>query len=70
MKLNKWLDQEPGRTKALAEHFGITLSAVSQWRTNGVPKNKMLEVELFTNGEVTVREMLQQLSTPEPTKEA
>lgn len=68
MKFDKWLDQETGRTKALADYFGVTLGAITQWRTNGVPKNRMLDVHQISNGAVTFEEMLMlssRLSTSE-----
>lgn len=55
---SNWLDAEPKRTKKLAEHLGRTASAVSQWRTNGVPVDLMKSVRNFTNGEVTLEEMI------------
>ena len=58
MQLSTWLDQEKGRTAALAEHFQITLSAVTQWRTNGVPKERMKEVRDFSCNQITLEEML------------
>lgn len=58
MNLNEWLDKEAKRTKKLAEHLGRTASAVSQWRTNGVPVDLMKSVRNFTNGEVTLEEMI------------
>lgn len=58
MKLNEWLNQEVGRAAKLASHFGRTASAISQWRTNGVPVDLIKSVRDFTGGEVTVDEML------------
>lgn len=58
MKLNEWLDKEVGRATKLASHFGRTASAVSQWRENGVPIHFIKSVRDFTDGEVTVEEML------------
>jgi DNA-binding transcriptional regulator YdaS (Cro superfamily) len=58
MNLNDWLDLELGRSVALAQHFGLTRSAISQWRTNGVPPSRMKAVRDFTNGEVTLEEMV------------
>ena len=53
-----WLDAEKGRAAFLAEHFNITPSAVSQWRDNGVPVNKMKEIRDLTGGAVTLDDML------------
>lgn len=58
MKLNDWLNTEVGRAARLAAHFGRTASAISQWRTNGVPVDLIKAVRDFTGGEVTVDEML------------
>ena len=51
MDLTEWLDA-PGRVTAMAKHFGLTHSAVSQWKTNGVPLRHMRAVSDFTSGEV------------------
>lgn len=59
MNISEWLDKEPNRTTVLAKHFGLTLGAISQWRKNGVPKRRMRAVETFTDGSVTVREMIE-----------
>jgi len=60
-----WLDKEDGRAAAIASHFGLTRSAVSQWRSNGVPVSKMKAIRDFTQGEVTLEEMV-----PESTAKA
>jgi DNA-binding transcriptional regulator YdaS (Cro superfamily) len=61
MTLTDWLSQESGRMTALAAHFALTPSAVSQWRTNGVPPSRMKAVREFTAGAVTLDDMV-----PEP----
>jgi DNA-binding transcriptional regulator YdaS (Cro superfamily) len=61
MKLAHWLDAERGRLSKLAAHFELTQSAVSQWRTKGVPVDRMKAVRDFTSGAVTLEDML-----PEP----
>jgi phage terminase Nu1 subunit (DNA packaging protein) len=58
MRFNDWLDAERGRASKVAEHFGVTLSAVSQWKTNGVPVEKMLGVHELTDREVSLEELL------------
>lgn len=58
MKLTDWLDADRGRLTALAQHFGLTQSAVSQWRTNGVPPQRMKAVRDFTAGAVTLDDMV------------
>lgn len=58
MKLAHWLDAERGRLSKLAAHFALTQSAVSQWRTNGVPVDRMKAVRDFTGGEVGLEDLL------------
>ena len=65
MKLPEWLAAVPGRTTAMAEHFGITPAAVVQWKTNGVPVNRMRAVRAFTRRAVTFDEMVPELVTRE-----
>ena len=62
MKLTDWLDADRGRLKAMALHFDVTQSAVSQWRTNGVPRTRMRAVLEFTGGQVSLEEMLEPAS--------
>ncbi len=62
MNLQTWLDEEWGRSARLARHFGVTPGAVSQWRRQGVPLARMKAVRSFTQGEVSLEDML-----PEPT---
>lgn len=58
MNITDWLEAEKGRSAALAAHFGKTPSAVSQWKTNGVPLSLMKAVREFTGGQVTLEEMV------------
>lgn len=58
MKLSSWLDADRGRLTSMAAHFGLTQSAVSQWRTNGIPPSRMKAVRDFTQGEVALDDML------------
>jgi DNA-binding transcriptional regulator YdaS (Cro superfamily) len=58
MNFPSWLDADRGRLTAVAAHFGLSQSAVSQWRTNGVPPGRMKAVRDFTDGAVTLDEML------------
>lgn len=64
MKLTTWLDADRGRLTAMASHFGLTQSAVSQWRANGIPPGRMKAVRDFTGNEVTLDEMLPDATTP------
>jgi predicted transcriptional regulator len=36
-----WIDGQPARLTAVAELLGVTKSAVSQWRKNGVPLKRI-----------------------------
>lgn len=58
MNFTNWIDAERGRLTALAIHFDLSQSAVSQWRGNGVPPKRMRAVCDFTNGAVSLDEML------------
>lgn len=58
MDLITWLGAEKGRSLALAQHFGVTPAAVSQWKRNGVPLGNMKAVRQFTEGQVTLEEMV------------
>ena len=58
MTLFDWIDAESGRLTAMAEHFGLTASAVSQWRANGVPLWRMQSVSDYTGGAVAVESMV------------
>lgn len=65
MRFDDWLDAERGRLKRVAEHFGVSPSAVSQWRANGVPVDNILPLHEFTGKEVS----LEDLVTRPPVKE-
>ena len=58
MTLHDWLDMEPGRARRLAEFLRCSKTAVSLWRDNGVPMDRMRQVADFTEGAVTVDDML------------
>ena len=57
MNFSTWIDAGKGRASAVAQQFGRTPGAISQWRY-GVPSRLMLQVREFTKGEVTLEEML------------
>lgn len=63
MHFNQWLEAAKGRSAALAAHIDRDRSAISQWKTNGVPVDLMKAVRDFTGGEVTLEEMV-----PEPAR--
>ena len=70
MHIDQWLDLEQGRTTATAERFGVSVSAVSQWRTTGVPVRLWRLMAEWTQGQVSVDEMLAIVESKHPTKEA
>lgn len=57
MQLFDWLDADPGRAAALAQHLRISRGALSQWRPFNVPVRHMPAIARFTKGKVTVAEM-------------
>lgn len=61
MTLTEWLEAAPGRLSAMAAQLGITHSAVSQWKRNGVPLARMREVADITDGAVSFEELLQEM---------
>lgn len=65
MDLNAWLESEEGRSASLAAHFSVTPAAISQWKRNGVPVDRMKSVRDFTGGAVSLEEMV-----PEPIEQA
>jgi DNA-binding transcriptional regulator YdaS (Cro superfamily) len=58
MDLHQWLDAEEGRAKWLAESLGVSKSAVSNWRLQGVPMLHMERIEALTAGAVRPDSML------------
>jgi len=58
MNFTEWLDSERGRAVLVAKHFAVTLGAVSQWKTDGVPPDRMRDVARLSDGAVSVDEML------------
>jgi phage terminase Nu1 subunit (DNA packaging protein) len=67
MRLHAWLDDEPGRATRLAQVFGVTLSAVSQWRSIGAPVKYLRRIVLETRGAVTIDELLADIEArPQP----
>lgn len=59
MNLKAWLDAERGRSTRLSQELGVSLSRISQMADDGVPPKYMLAVRDFTDGEVTLEEMVQ-----------
>jgi hypothetical protein len=58
MDLHTWLDARKGRSRDLAAHLGVSKTAVSLWRDNGVPVAYMPRINVFTGGEVGIDEMV------------
>ena len=69
MNFSTWIDAGKGRSAAIAQHFGRTPGAISQWRL-GVPARLMRQVRDFTGGEVTLDEMLEERELSTTQKEA
>jgi hypothetical protein len=58
MTFTEWLDGERGRPTLVATYFGVSISAVTQWRTNGVPVDRMVDVRALTENAVSLEEMV------------
>jgi hypothetical protein len=63
MTFPQWLDAQRGRATLIAEHFDISMSAITQWRTNGVPIDRMFAVRDLTHGAVSLEEMVEHAAT-------
>lgn len=50
-----WLDAERGRAAMLADRYGITREAVSQWRDQ-VPRRRLLDLSRVTG--ISVEDLL------------
>jgi len=60
MTFSEWLDVERGRVQRVAERFQCTPSAVSQWRSNGVPRSLILELHELIGDDVPLEELVRQ----------
>lgn len=58
MHLKNWLSLERGRATALADRLGLTQGRITQMADDGVPAKYMLAVREFTEGEVSLEDML------------
>ncbi len=58
MTFSEWIAAERGRLTLVAQRFGITKSAVSQWAANGVPVDRLVDVRDLTDGAVSIEEMV------------
>jgi hypothetical protein len=72
MELHQWLDQPENAGKAawLADQLARSKTAVSLWRTEGVPMPLMQRVSDLTDGAVTVEAMLMHALTCKTAKPA
>lgn len=61
MDLHQWLDipRNRGKAQELAQHLGVHKTAVSLWRDNGVPLDRMAEVSRFSKGVVKIKDMVE-----------
>lgn len=57
MELHTWLGAKHGRAKWLAEKLGVSKTAVSLWRANGVPVIYMPKIADLTAGDVSIEDM-------------
>lgn len=57
--LKNWLEEERGRSLALAKHLGLSQGRISQIAAEGVPDKYKLKVQAFTGGAVTLRSMVE-----------
>lgn len=56
--LRDWIDEERGRSAALAAHLGVSPARMTQITDAGVPVKFMLQVFGFTRGAVTLESMI------------
>jgi DNA-binding transcriptional regulator YdaS (Cro superfamily) len=58
MNLHQWLSEEDGRATRMAADFGVSRSAVSQWRSSGAPTRFLRRIVEATGGAVSLEELL------------
>lgn len=58
------VEKKVGGRRQLAERLGIEVSAVQQWHGNGIPADRVLELEAATEGEVTRHDLRPDLFGP------
>lgn len=64
MTFSEWIESKRGRLSEVAEHFDVSLSAVTQWKTNGVPIDRMFAVRELSGGVVSIDDMVASKSAP------
>ena len=57
LTFSEWLDEVPGRAIETARHFGVSESAVSQWRAM-VPRDRILPIHSYTKRKVSIRALV------------
>lgn len=59
MKFNQWVNEQRGRSLAIARAVGVTPPVVSHWTTGkkAIPAEHCQAIFRFTGGEVTIPEM-------------
>lgn len=70
MTFAEWIELKRGRLSEVAEHFDVSLSAVTQWKTNGVPLDRMFAVRDLSEGVVSIDDMVAAKSAPDAQREA
>lgn len=60
MRFADWLEEERGRLAFVADHFGVSQSAVGQWKNDGVPVDRMRAIRALSRDRVTLDEMLEE----------
>lgn len=58
MRLHDWLSQEEGRATRLAAEFGVSKSAISQWRAVGAPVRCFRRIVDISAGVVTLDDLV------------
>lgn len=58
MRLHEWLSEEEGRATRLAAEFGVSKSAVSQWRSGGAPVRCFRRIVELSEGLVTLDDLV------------
>lgn len=59
MNLKMWLEEERGRSKALADLLDVSPGRITQMADDGVPPKFMLAVRDFTGGAVTLESLVE-----------
>jgi len=60
MRFGEWFEKNRIKARELAASFPVTVSAVHQWATDGVPIVRMAGVEKFTRRAVCINDMVRE----------